>query len=376
MFDIAIIGGGLAGLSLLNALRPAIQNGANVVLIDANSPPGSQQPSPSFDDRASAVSATTLELLQTWQVQSVQGTAMRHIHISEQHHAASIDLNAQQLGTELFGKVVANKALGHQLWQSKPKQAKCLHNQTVNAITFSRDFVSLKLAEESIESKLVVVADGGRSDLLARLGIAQHSQDYQQFAHVFSCRFQHPANHIAYERFTPKGALALLPMQDFFSAVLVSNNAKPNLVQEVQQRFGWRLGRVTSVGESQKYPLQLKRASEQVRSRLVVAGNSALTLHPVAGQGFNLVARSMAHIAQHCLVNYEDPGKLKDLQQLISTVKQDQLLTQSFSDGLARGFLGTALSLPRNLGMYHFDQHPLAKRWFSQFAMGSRNAAV
>lgn len=376
MFDIAIIGGGLAGLSLLNALKPAIQNGASVVLIDANSPPGTQQPSPSFDDRASAVSATTLELLNAWQVPAIRGTAMHRIHISEQHRNASIDLTAKQLGAPLFGKVVANKELGHQLWQNKPLQAKCLHGQAVQKLRFSKDFVSLTLAEQTIKSKLVVVADGGRSGLLTQLGIHQHSQDYQQYAHVFSCRFQQAAHNTAFERFTPKGALALLPMEDYFSAVLVSNDPQPNLEQDVQQRIGWRLGKVMSISDSQKYPLQLKQASEQIRSRLIVAGNSALTLHPVAGQGFNLVARSMAHIAQHCLENSNDPGHLEDLQQLINKVKQDQLLTKSFSDGLARGFLGTALSLPRNLGMYHFDQHPLAKRWFSQFAMGSRNAAV
>ncbi|WP_158584099.1 FAD-dependent monooxygenase [Salinibius halmophilus] len=375
MYDIVIVGGGLAGLSLLNALKPFIALGGKVALVDANQPPGSERLSPSFDDRASAISATTLALLKHWGVGEVDGAPMKHIHISEQHKPASILLNAEQQGEALFGKVIANKQLGHALWNHRP-QADFFHNQQVSALTFTSDFVSIKLAKQMLQSKLVVMADGGRSQLLAKLGIQRRQYNYQQYAHVFNCQFQQPAQTTAYERFTPHGALALLPMADHFTAVLVSNQQDIDIKREVVNRFGYRHGALRTVGQAQSYPLMLNQVDEQVRSRLIVAGNSAIALHPVAGQGYNLVARSMQHISEHCRENQSDPGRLTELLQLQCRLKQDQTQTKYFSDGLARGFLGTFLQLPRQLGMAIFDQHPIAKQGFSQFAMGQRNATV
>lgn len=376
MYDIAIIGGGLAGMTLLNALKPSIERGARVILIDSNQPPTQALASPSFDDRASAVSRTTLSLLDKFGLTDVAGTPMANIHISEQGQPASVHLAAKQLGGDLFGKVCANKSLGHALWQNRPKAADFRHQCSVQKITFDHQSAQLVLANEIIHSKLVVLADGGRSNLLQQLGIARHTHDYQQFAHVFSCQMQQAADQTAYERFTPQGALALLPLNQHFSGVLVSADPAPNLAFEVGQRFGHRLGAVRTVGTSQSYPLRLMQVREQVRSRLIVAGNSALSLHPVAGQGYNLVARSMQHIADHCAHHALDPGGLSGLLTLQANIIQDQQQTKVFSDGLARGFLGTNLRLPRQLGMGLFDQHPIAKQWFSQFAMGARHATL
>lgn len=375
MFDVTIVGGGLAGLSLLQALKPALSQGLSVALVDANSPPSSQHTSPSFDDRTSAISRQTLALLADWQVDYDHGTPMRRIHISEQRGLASVELDAKQLGVDCFGQVMRNKALGQALWQARPQGVTFFHQQTAQAVRVHSDHVSLVLNQDQLTSRLLVIADGGHSTLLSQLGIQRHSYDYQQYAHVFNCRFQHPAAHTAFERFTPDGALALLPLDGNFSGVLVSHDPQVDIERCVQQRFGWRYGALNKVGQAQSYPLALQQAQEQVRHRIIVAGNSALALHPVAGQGYNLIARSMAHIGKHCLA-HSDPGQLPALQALAQRIQGDQTLTKYFSDGLARGFTGLSLKAARQLAMFGLDQSALIKSPFSQFAMGARHAKL
>ena len=186
----------------------------------------------------------------------------------------------------------------------------------------------------------------------------------------------------AFERFTDEGPMALLPLPDNRCALVwtrigmdaqrLANLDERSFLSELQGVFGYRLGTLKQVGARHLYPLTLVEAEEQVRSHLAILGNAAHSLHPIAGQGFNLSLRDANALAEALLAGPAVPGDLATLQRYRESQHLDQKLTVGFSDQVTRLF-GSAqplVALGRNMGLLGLDLLPPAKRWFARQAMG------
>ena len=227
-----------------------------------------------------------------------------------------------------------------------------------------------------------MLADGGRSGLREQLGIAVRHTPYEQCALIANISPAEGHGGQAFERFTEQGPLALLPMQDERCALIwtrppvdaerLQQLPEREFLNELQQAFGYRLGALRQVGVRHVYPLALVEASEQVRPHLVVLGNAAHSLHPVAGQGFNLSLRDALALAESLLHSAASPGDFTVLQAYQARQRQDQALTVGFSDGITRLFgRGEPLLVAgRTLGLLGLDLLPPAKHWFARQAMG------
>ncbi len=384
--QLAIIGGGLVGASLALALQEgARQRGWRIVLIEPFAPGNSYQPS--YDARSSALSYGTRQIyerLGLWPVLSARAEPIRQIHVSDRGRFGATRLSAESEGVPALGYVVENAWLGQCLWQALDAEVvewRC--PAEVTALQALGDGYRLTLNDGSqLDCDLAVLADGGRSGLREQLGIAVKTTPYGQSALIANISTAEAHQGQAFERFTDEGPMALLPLSENRSALVWTRQgsdaqrlaALPDreFLAELQQVFGYRLGALTQVGARHLYPLSLVEASEQVRPHLVVLGNAAHSLHPIAGQGYNLSLRDTLALAEALLDSPATPGDFSVLQDYLQRQRLDQQMTVGFSDQVTRLF-STAQPLlvaGRNLGLLGLDLLPPAKHWFARQAMG------
>lgn len=384
--QLAIIGGGLVGASLALALQEgARQRGWRIVLIEPFAPGNSYQPS--YDARSSALSYGTRQIyerLGLWPALSARAEPIRQIHVSDRGRFGATRLSAESEGVPALGYVVENAWLGQCLWQALDAEVvewRC--PAQVTALQALGDGYRLTLNDGSqVDCDLAVLADGGRSGLREQLGIAVKTTPYGQSALIANISTAEAHQGQAFERFTDDGPMALLPLSENRSALVWTRQggdaqrlaALPDreFLAELQQVFGYRLGALTQVGARHLYPLSLVEASEQVRPHLVVLGNAAHSLHPIAGQGYNLSLRDTLALAEALLDSPATPGDFTVLQDYLRRQRLDQQLTVGFSDQVTRLF-STAQPLlvaGRNLGLLGLDLLPPAKHWFARQAMG------
>ncbi|SFC32367.1 2-octaprenyl-6-methoxyphenol hydroxylase [Marinospirillum celere] len=405
--DIALIGGGLVGASLALALQPlAERQGLKVTLLESH-PPSTQAPEkdwqPSFDARSSAISWGTrliYERLGLWENLEPHAYPIKHIQVSDRGYLGSTQLDHQEQGTQALGYVVPNAWLGKNLWaalqQVNHQHLEILAPAEVERVSFPSPEAAEVIAHLEgqplrIKARLVVVADGGRSGLKQQLGIADQVHDYEQTALIANLRVSKPHQGWAYERFASDGALALLPLQANEMALVWTrpkNEADPlvhlpeqEFLEALQKAFGKRAGRFQQVGERFAYPLKKIRAQEQVRSNLVVLGNAAHYLHPVAGQGYNLAIRGVMSLAASLLqaaIKAENagqpfhPGSLAPLQAWQEQRLPDQDAVVGFSHGLIALFANSQplLGHARASGLIGLNLFSPARRWLARKAMG------
>ena len=237
----------------------------------------------------------------------------------------------------------------------------------------------------------MVLADGAQSPGCKDLGISHQTHDYGQSAVVCNVSFDKAHENWAYERFTKTGPLALLPLtNNRFGLVwcMPPEQAQQHLeMSEVQFKASLQSvlahdkGRLMRIGERQSYPLVLKQAQEQVRSNVVVLGNAAHALHPVAGQGFNLALRDTQALANLILQRHAAGlpiGEISALQSYVQGQQSDQRLTTAMSHLLPVSFTqsGSALSILRSLSLTLMDVTPVAKQLFARQAMGLTGSAA
>ena len=397
-FDITIVGGGMVGISL--ALLLAQQKRWKVLVLESQPINQGETPqySHSFDARSTALSWSSrcvFEKMGIWQKIHQQAQAISSIHVSDRGHIGMTRLNAEEANVDALGYVVENSWLGSVLMQQLTKEDISLKG-AVKITSIEPKAQSMELAIESdgqqklINSQLLVVADGGDSACAKMLGIQQHSKAYDRSAIIANISLDQPHNKVAYERFTSQGPIALLPLTDYQNShrcalvwtqpsdkadeLMASDDSV--FLSQLQTDFGHRLGQFKQVGERVSYPLALKISEEQVRRRLVVVGNAAHSLHPVAGQGFNLSLRDIECLSQ-CLANQPsktDAGELGPLLNYQHQREKDQRNTLIFTDNLTKlfGLSSSLVALGRNSGLLMMDLIPTLRNQFAHFGMGTK----
>ncbi|HLV16042.1 MAG TPA: 2-octaprenyl-6-methoxyphenyl hydroxylase [Pseudomonas sp.] len=384
--ELAIIGGGLVGASLALALQEGARaRGWRIVMIEPFAPGDSYQPS--YDARSSALaygSRLIFERLGLWDAVAPRAEPILHIHVSEQGRFGITRMHAAEEGVPALGHVVENAWLGHCLWQAlDPEVVSWRCPAEVSDLQALPDGYRLHLKDgSSLDCDLAVLADGGRSGLRERLGITVQRRPYHQSALIANVTPSLPHGGEAFERFTAQGPMALLPFLDNRCVLVWTRDpqdaerlqvaSERAFLDELQQAFGFRLGAFRQVGARHLYPLALVEAREQVRPHLVVLGNAVHSLHPIAGQGFNLCLRDALALAETLLESREPLGSLATLARYQARQQLDQDLTIGFSDRLTRLF-GARLPLldqARHLGLLGLDLLPPAKHWFARQAMG------
>lgn len=386
MAVLAIVGGGLVGASLALALQKgAKERGWKIELIEPFEPGNEYQPS--YDARSTALSYGTRLIYQrlgVWERIAQRAEPITHIHVSDRGRAGATRLDAKTQQVPALGYVVENAWIGHCLWQALDDQVvmrRC--PAEVEQMEPLPSGYRLTLTDgHSLDCDLAVLADGGRSALREQLGVEIKCTPYDQSALIANVTPGKPHGGQAFERFTDDGPMALLPLQDNRCALVWTRSEQDaarlaavpeaQFLSELQQAFGYRLGGFQQVGARHLYPLSLIEAQEQVRAGLVVLGNAAHSLHPIAGQGYNLSLRDTEALATALLSSTARLGDLAVLQAYYRLQRSDQRLTLRFSDQLTQLFSDSArLSVTgRNLGLLGLDLFPTAKTWFARQAMG------
>lgn len=405
-YDIIIVGGGMVGATLALGLRAVLPETVSMAVIEAVEPvldsafdnAAAQSIQTSYDGRSSALAAGSQEIYESlglWQEISRAVEPILNIHVSDRGHFGMVRLSAAEHGVPALGYVVDNHWLGQVLvrrlratanidWLC-PMQVRQLQPLPKQDQQQQQQGWELVVGKHTVNARLVVLADGGRSPLADMLGIESDVTDYGQKAIVANVTTAKPHHNTAYERFTDEGPMALLPRANgdcaliwIMPAALADERlelVEEDFLRELQERFGYRLGRFRKVGTPLCYPLSLRRAREQVRSGLVVLGNAAHSLHPVAGQGLNLSLRDTVALIETIRMAVEadqDFASLAVLQSYIASRESDQYQTVGFSDKVVRLFSNNSMVLAasRNLGLAALDFLFPLKDLFARQAMG------
>lgn len=399
-FDLIIIGGGLVGASLACALSQA-ESSLRIAIVEAfpfKSDDTEYQPA--FDARSVALSYTSKQVFEgigLWSsINKLGVAAIKKIHISDRGHAGITRLSAEDENIDALGYVVETRVIGKALFDTLKKQK----NITLIAPAKLKDFdlttekasarIEIDGKDKVLTAKLLVAADGDDSVVRRLSGVRIRGREYDQAAVIANIATDQPHNNRAFERFTDSGPLALLPMaatqdeKNRYSLVWTINRSEQEemmswddktFLLKLKERFGERAGQFLQVSQRHVYPLSLMRAREHVRERLAIIGNAAHTLHPVAGQGFNLGLRDVAALSQviiDTLYENKDIGELSNLKIYADWRRRDHIQTAMATDGLVRLFSNNFLPLAalRNLGLLVVDLVPPLKKVFARHAMG------
>jgi 2-octaprenyl-6-methoxyphenol hydroxylase len=406
---IVIAGGGMVGISLALRLAQLLPASLPISLVEALPlpAPGTAVGAapPSFDARSTALSLSSQQIFSAmglWSALAPQLCPITTIHVSSRGQFGSSVLRASEQGWPALGWVAENVVLGRVLGEALRAQPRIrvLNPAQVISARVGLAGVALGITEgpaaenptavRELQAELLVVADGARSGLRGLLGIGARETPYRQHALIANLAFARDHKGCAWERFTSDGPLALLPLApaqgmprrmalvwsvDSERAGSLLDAAEAEFARRVQARFGYRLGRIERVGERSAYPLALVEATEQVRRHIVVLGNAAHALHPVAGQGFNLALRdveALARVLADGVAEGAAPGDPALLARYSALQHADQRRTVMASDRLPGLFMhrDPLLGLGRSLGLAGLDLSVPLKQAFVRHAAG------
>lgn len=346
---------------------------------------------PSFDDRSTALSFDTLSYMNTLGLSEVVEKAcpIQSIHVSNKGRMGSTVLTAEQVNWPQLGGVIENRLLGGALAGRLKHSRVRVHAPTeVRSIhPKSRGVEVIDASGKAMLLNCLIIADGGQSALAQRLGMLRESKSYANSAIVANVATAVHHGYCAYERFSEQGPMAMLPLSDAGDvkrSALVWTAPRDRIdelmaltdrefCKSLEAQFGYRLGRIEQVGQRSVYPLQMMHRIEQVRAGIVVLGNAAHTLHPVAGQGFNLSVRdirSLTDVLTQCLLRSDFSSAA------LSTYAQrralDQWRTVNASDLLPELFqYAGAVGAARNFALGLMDVIPALKQRFTAIAAGA-----
>lgn len=406
--DIVIAGGGMVGISLALQLCAVLPEDISIVLVESFPFPDpakdpTSQYHPSFDVRSTALSYSSrciYSQLNVWTLLRERCCPIETIHVSTRGRFGSTLLSSDDQSWEALGYVAENAWLGNALIKSLYQQRRVSVRGGTSVLRAAPVPGGLQLSladtDDELQTALLLVADGAQSGLREQLGVGADTKLYRQHALIANIATAEPHAGCAFERFTDEGPLALLPLlpgpagenrsalvwtlpQERVDTLLECTEAR--FLRELQSRFGYRLGRVLQVGQRSSYPLSLVQSREQVRQHLVVMGNAAHALHPVAGQGFNLALRDVVQLGEVLAAGLAAGKPLGDLAVLERYQKRqfaDQEKTIAFSDRVPGLFMHAdpLLGMGRDLALAGMDVFPPLKQEFVRQAAGMANTVV
>lgn len=423
-FDVIISGGGLSGTLMalsLSKLTKADGSALSIAVIEAQA---FQQDRPIdsnalFDARVLALShgsANYLAELGVWQYLKDRACAITDIDISDRGHFAKARLSAKEHNVNALGYVIdmaligkaqltALKSNSHVHWFSPDTITEVDWHKESSSPPFENDTdysltITLKSGTQ-LASSLLIGCDGVHSPVrqLANIGIS--CSDYQQVALIANVSTAKPHHNKAYERFTEFGPIAMLPLSEVNGVPHHHNAAENNLSTrfslvwtmtpgqaeaitklddesfkvELEKAFGSYLGAITHVGKRDMYPLKLLQAQQQIYKRMALVGNSSHTIHPVAGQGFNLGLRDvkiLSDLINQALAENQDIGGFSLLHEYQNNRVKDQQQIIGLTDSLISLFANdfTPLVIGRNIGLQALNILPSVKNALVKKTMG------
>src|SRR3954471_1464012 len=367
--DVIIFGGGLVGLALASALD---SSGLSAILVDPADP--SPRGDASFDGRTSAVSSSSMRMLQTIGVidhLAAPGCPIRRIAVADGLEPGALHFDAdddEPLGwmhenRHLRSALHARADAGEHLW--------LMWKSKVTNVERGEHGVTVSLADgRKLHAPLLVAADGRNSASREAAGIRIARWKYDHQAIVSVLRHERPHDHVAYEIFYPSGPFALLPMtddaaghrsaivwsvQDEDAAGWLSLNDE-DFAAEAEAAMGGFLGKIAMLAPRSSYPLGFHHAAQITSKRLALAGDAAHAIHPIAGQGLNLGFRDVAALAEVLVEGARlglDLGDKQLLDRYQGWRSLDALSVAFTTDSLTRIYSvpGKAASAVRRFGM-------------------------
>ncbi|BAL23259.1 FAD-dependent monooxygenase [Azoarcus sp. KH32C] len=376
MHDLLIVGAGPVGLSLALALRGS---GLRVALADTRPRAAVTQ-----DPRVLALAhgtRLTLERLGVWP--QLPATPIRHIHISQQGGFGRTHLDADDYGVPALGYVLAAGALAAALREAVDAAGIPVMDETeVTAFEPGAEHVEIRLAGSGTalhgtdcSARLVACAEGGLQP--DAKGVV--TRDYDQHALIGRVAVRGEHGHVAFERFTSEGPIALLPHGKDYALVHVVPPARATellaldddaYLARLQSAFGTRV-QLTAINDRQRFPLGLRYRRDPVGQRTAWLGNAAQTLHPVAGQGFNLALRDVWALSQALTEHRGDPGAAGTLDAYRNSRRLDRFGAIHFTDSLVRIFSNGfgPLHHARGAALFALDMLPPLRHFIARRMM-------
>lgn len=372
-FDIVIVGGGMVGAAMACALR---SHNYRIALIDAS-------PLTMTDDhRLIALNYSSICLLKNlgiWPSLSAQAAPIDKIHVSHRGHFGTTKISAAQSKLPVLGYVVPAQYINAALYENL-NHITLIRPANLKQLTQHADGATLVIetpqGEKELTGKIIIGADGTQSTVRELLNIKTDKVDYQQSALVTMTELSRSHGNVAYERFQENGAIAMLPLVDNHVATIwtdVNDNitqlmqlSDAEFLEKLQTHFGYRLGKLKNIRQRFRYPLQMIQAAEKVRQRVILIGNAAHTLHPIAAQGLNLALYEIAELSEFFEKNNLETISLQNFaaqQQKVSTQ-----LSHHLSWLFSQDFFIT--NIARQIGMVGLDLCQPLKNRFARKAIG------
>lgn len=387
-FDIIIVGGGMVGAGLALSLK---DTRLTIAVIDARVPTND-------DPRLFALNISTCQFLDNlgiWQSLKKNSSPIEKVHVSNKGHFGAVRLSPEEADLPVLGYVVPAKYVETELNAClltnenvtlyRPARLTHLEQDEHGAtLTLSSDDEDVQIA-----SKIVIGADGTGSTVRKLVDIPVDVVNYQQAAIVTRVTLAKSHQQVAYERFNKHGAIAMLPLLENECACIWSADADTAsrlnelndqaFLGELQENFGGRLGRLQGIKRRHLFPLQMIRAERTLDNHVLLLGNSAHTLHPIAAQGFNLAMYEVATLVEGLIAALSEGIVLNTqlLYDILEPTRKQQTVSVKVSHHLSQLFAST--SLPKNillsLGMLGFDAISPVKKTFIKMMTG-RNGSV
>ncbi|EGR0935121.1 TPA: 2-octaprenyl-6-methoxyphenyl hydroxylase [Vibrio parahaemolyticus] len=385
-YDVVIAGGAMAGATLALAIEHLSQGALRVAVVEPFKAQSDQHPG--FDSRSIALSYGTVNLLrhlELWSAIEPFSTPIEHIHVSDRSHAGMTDITKHDVGVEALGYVVELADVGR-VYQELLTHSTAIDlycPDSAKHITRTQENVTLELASgELLNAKLLVAADGAVSQCCQQIGLELSEHDFDQVAVIANIVTQEPHQGRAFERFTENGPVALLPMSDNRmslvwclrpdDAQIVMELSESEFLERLQQDFGWRLGAMQKVGLRASYPLLLRHRKQNISHRFAIVGNAAQTLHPIAGQGFNLGIRDVVTLAEELVKQGEDVGSYQGLIRFSRRREADRNETIWLTSSLVYVFSNDllAMRIGRNTALAAMDNLSIFKQPLLRHTLG------
>jgi 2-octaprenyl-6-methoxyphenol hydroxylase len=387
-YDIAIIGGGLAGLTQAILLG---NQGWNVACIDRDTP--DTQSSEIFDIRTTAISWGSRNLLKNaniWQDIEDRAECISDILILDENSPIELEFNATDIEAEGFGWIVDNRDLRDVLFKHVQNNQNITHmtGQSVTDFQNETNHVTVTLANETqINAKLIIGADGRNSFTRDYMNIKTWKRDYNQTALVCLINHEKQHNGLALEHFRSQGPFAVLPFTNddngnHRSAIVWTVEGHDaqgwqicsveTFQTAIQTRCGDHYGDINIIGSRAAWPLNVVKAHNYIGDRMVIIAEAAHGMHPIAGQGLNMSLRDIAAMTE-ILDGVPDPGDQTLLQSYQDMRSRDNwsmgVATDKLNDLFASDFF--AVRAARRFGLHAVSRLPFAKKFFMKQAMGA-----